>query len=342
MIAAPFFAADGEAQGPWLDDFADDPSFCFEKVGRPPDAPIDAWHSRRRRAAGLANWLGYWRYAATAWRRPGAQGLITVFPQLALTAAVQKRLRRDRRPLLAWCFNIGAPPGRFARTVGRWAFRSVDHVVVHSTREVDLIRQWFGVPADRISFVPLQRGDIDDVPAQDTAHPFVAAMGSANRDYATLALAIQGTDIPLVVVAADRCLENVTLPKEARRLTGLSHVECLALAARARLNVVSLADSGVASGQVTIVEAMRMGRAVVATRTLGTVDYVDDGVTGLLVPPEDPAALRAAITSLWRDEAARRGIEARAADHAAAYFSDQAAGRKLAALLRQLSSPRRA
>jgi glycosyltransferase involved in cell wall biosynthesis len=62
-------------------------------------------------------------------------------------------------------------------------------------------------------------------------------------------------------------------------------------------------------------EAMAYGRPVVASSVGGLVDAVDDGVTGLLVPPRDPDALRAAIERLLGDADLRRrlGDAARAA-----------------------------
>ena len=50
----------------------------------------------------------------------------------------------------------------------------------------------------------------------------------------------------------------------------------------------------------------RTARPVVATAVGGLVDAVEDGVTGLLVPPRDPAALRAALERLLGDARCRR------------------------------------
>ena len=50
-----------------------------------------------------------------------------------------------------------------------------------------------------------------------------------------------------------------------------------------------------------IVEAMAASLPVVATNVGGNAEAVEDGVTGLLVPAEDPAALSAAITHLLSD-----------------------------------------
>lgn len=60
------------------------------------------------------------------------------------------------------------------------------------------------------------------------------------------------------------------------------------------------------------VEAAACGRAVVGSAVGGLLDTVDDGVTGLLVPPRDPDALTAALTGL-RDDPPRRRRMGRAA-----------------------------
>lgn len=66
---------------------------------------------------------------------------------------------------------------------------------------------------------------------------------------------------------------------------------------------------------VSIIEAMAAGRAVVATRVGGVGDVIEDGATGVLVPPRDPVALAAAALSLLREPERRRqmGEAARAA-----------------------------
>jgi len=58
-------------------------------------------------------------------------------------------------------------------------------------------------------------------------------------------------------------------------------------------------------------EALAMDVPVLATRVGGTPEVIEDGVTGRLVPPRDPAAMAAAIEDFlahrdtWRDMALR-------------------------------------
>ncbi len=85
---------------------------------------------------------------------------------------------------------------------------------------------------------------------------------------------------------------------------------------------------------LTAREAMAYGRPVVATDVGGLRDAIEDGVTGLLVPPRDPAALRAALTRLLDDPALRARLGEAARRRAEVAFSPQAEGSALVEVYR--------
>ncbi|MCZ6694905.1 MAG: glycosyltransferase [Acidobacteria bacterium] len=87
---------------------------------------------------------------------------------------------------------------------------------------------------------------------------------------------------------------------------------------------------------LTLLEAMAVGRPVVATRVGGIPEVVLDGQTGTLVPPGDPTALAAACLDLLSDgeRAARFGEAGR--DRARAEFSIDRLVNDTAALYREL------
>jgi len=105
------------------------------------------------------------------------------------------------------------------------------------------------------------------------------------------------------------------------------------------LDVVVHASYGEPFGLV-LVEAMALGRPLVATAAGGPVEIVEDGVSGLLVPPGGPGAMARAVLRLLSDPglAARLGAGARAR---ATRFSDTQMAANFAALLDEVAGSRR-
>ncbi|HXT22856.1 MAG TPA: glycosyltransferase family 4 protein, partial [Thermoanaerobaculia bacterium] len=88
---------------------------------------------------------------------------------------------------------------------------------------------------------------------------------------------------------------------------------------------------------LAILEAMAAGLPVVATAVSGNPEAVEDGTTGLLVPPESAAALADALIALLTDPERRRRMgEAGRARVAERFSIDRVAERHLE-LLRRLS-----
>lgn len=81
-----------------------------------------------------------------------------------------------------------------------------------------------------------------------------------------------------------------------------------------------------------ILEAMIAGRPVIATAVGGSVELVDDGRTGILVPSDDDAALAAALARLAGDVALRRRMGQAGRDRAAAQFTVDAMVRRMEAI----------
>ncbi len=83
-------------------------------------------------------------------------------------------------------------------------------------------------------------------------------------------------------------------------------------------------------------EAMACGTAVVASRTGGIPEVVADGETGLLVPPDDPAALAEALNALLSDPDRAQAMGQAGRKRAVAEFGWQAIAAQTAALYAKL------
>jgi len=89
---------------------------------------------------------------------------------------------------------------------------------------------------------------------------------------------------------------------------------------------------------VAVREAMAWGRPVVASAVGGLLDAVDDGVTGLRVPPGHVAALRAALERLLGDAELRARLGAAAREKAERELSLDAAAERLEAVYREAAA----
>jgi glycosyltransferase involved in cell wall biosynthesis len=98
-------------------------------------------------------------------------------------------------------------------------------------------------------------------------------------------------------------------------------------------------QSSVAEGLPNaVLEAMSVGLPVVATAVGGTPELVDEGTTGLLVPPRDPAALADALETLVVRPDLRADFGARARARVLAHFSAAAAAEATEKLLDALAA----
>jgi len=277
--------------------------------------------------------LQHFLYASSALRE-NADCVITLFPQLGLVAAIMLIVKnRYATKLVAWDFNLGSLPGGWKRFIVSRILRRVDRFIVHASAERDSYSRWLGIDRERFLFVPLQRGAIDSFPPPSPREPFIISMGSANRDYRTLVDAVAGTGINLVLIAKKDILDTLPDLPNVEKLHGLTLAECNDLLARAEISIVPTQDTETAAGQVTFTTSMRMGVATIATRSVGSVDYIRDGETGILVSPGNTAELTNAILKLWNDAALRKRIANEGKVYADEFLSDEAAGRTLGRIM---------
>ena len=281
------------------------------------DVKRQHWIPRRRAARYLSSALEALRTllampghdAAVAWQQVVGVALAAVAPGFLLR----------RCPVTVAGFigtQAGPLPIRVLRDMAtRRALRRAAAVVCYSTHEAARLRALFPSAADKIHSlalgfdIPRPRG-----PNSPVCPSYAMSAGMSNRDYATLFSAASKFEGELLVYAPKTALNgrddypsNVTIASD---FTWKRFFEDMAMA---RVVLVTIDDPDKTAGQLVAVQAMHLGRPIVATRCAGLDDYLHDGHTAILVPPHDANALADAVHSLYTDDLLSRRLGAAAA-----------------------------
>ena len=206
-----------------------------------------------------------------------------------------------------------------------------DRIVVHARTEAELRTRESDSPPGRYVFLPLPASGTTDRQPSPQAETFVFSGGRAKRDFRTLVQAAEGLPARVRIVTRDRgCVDWPDPLPDNVEVQAFKPLDAFLQDVRdARFVVVPLfAGARYSHGQRVVVQAMRLGRAVVATRGASVDDYVAHEKTGLLVDPGDAQGLRAAMGRLLAhpEEARRMGGAGRAralAEHTDARFAQR-------------------
>lgn len=279
---------------------------------------------------------------------------------------VAKVLLRMKKPKFVWynTFFTNAIRRNERKPFRLWAIKksiaSLDAVFCPSTAQRQfLIEQGFD-PA-RIFFIPngidvafMKWKQEEGKGAPRSAEPFILTVGKdMGRDYATLCEAVRGLPIKVKVAALPRNFKGVKdVPKNLEILGFVPFNDLIRLYNQAEFVVIPTKsethlDASDCSGQYVLLDAMSLGKAVIASKRQTLADYLDDGEPslcselrrgeeGVVVPPEDPKALQAAILSLLRDKERAQALGRRAAERAETQFSTKRLAEELAKIFKGL------
>jgi glycosyltransferase involved in cell wall biosynthesis len=204
-------------------------------------------------------------------------------------------------------YGLALEAQRRLRLLQRW----VDAFVAPSRFMAEtLVRA--GYPRDRIHTVAYGT-PIDDAPSRRGTFGLFAGRLSPEKGVRTLLAAAQlFPEVPIVIVGDGPLAPAVRVASDGMGTGGtisyrgrVGREQAGRLAREARFTIA--ASEWLECQPFAVLEAMACGTPVVASNLGGLAELVDDGVTGVLVPPEDHRALAAAMEGLWRDEA--RAIE---------------------------------
>lgn len=298
-------------------------------------------HEATLRDMGIAvHHLGFTR------RSSGSSALVQNMRAFARLVGLLRRIKPDvLHAFLLESYVLGAPAARLARVPlvvagrrslshfsqeRRWIFalgkavtRVTDHVVANAAAVAEDVRAVERLPADKLSVIynglPVSAFEPVEPESIDTKLPVVLCVARLRPEKghrfligAAALLSQRGRPCTLVFVGDgpewDRLKEQANgLDLDIRFMGARTDVE--GFLARADIVVLPSVSEGLSNA---VMEAMAMGRPIVATAVGGTPELLED--RGILVPASDPATLAEAFVRLFDDPelAASLGTAARA------------------------------
>jgi glycosyltransferase involved in cell wall biosynthesis len=201
----------------------------------------------------------------------------------------------------------------------RFLWKRVDLFINHM-KDVDQLQLYYGISKARCRFAefkinPSVRARLAAGP---TSGQYVFSGGRSRRDFSTFCLAMKGLPWPGLIVMPrqseasyhDTYLDESIVPGNVQVSWGpIPRDSWMESMNGAKLVVVVINKDCInSSGTSVYLEAMGLGKCVIATECPGTRGILTDGEQAILVRGGDPEALRRAIYRAWEDELLRTRI----------------------------------
>jgi glycosyltransferase involved in cell wall biosynthesis len=278
----------------WIEPHFSESTALFKFVRCPPSTAF----------AGLLNitrLLGSFRAVKMAQSNRAAL-IVTHGPALAAWCALFAKIFRVKTSVLAHSFNFTSLPGPAKRIIFKMAFRWVNQFVVFSRLECEVYSKLFKLPKERFEFIHwgVQPPLVSGVDQPVEAKSYVSSIGGNARDYSTLiAAAKEIPDIQFVLVVRPQSLAGLEIPANVTVHANLPFVQAMNILFHSRFMVLPLLAGDIPCGHVTLVAAMHLGKAIIATASEGIRDYVQNEKNALVVDPGSAKALAKGIELLW-------------------------------------------
>lgn len=300
-----------------------------------------------QKRTGAKKWLMYFRLAAKArWHMffNHYDLVVTSFPQVGFAMSMMQWLFRDTTPHIVWLFNMGHAYQGATQRLSKRFLRSVSRFIVYSNQERIAYSKTLELPIERFVFTPLTISKItrQEYPGAREKYKlpehFISALGSSSRDYAALFQAIADLPVHLVVVTHPYAVEGLQMPENVTLLQSISQYDYLSIIAESDICVIPVSNKETASGQMTFIQSLALETPCIATRCIGTEDYIEHGENALFVEMGDVEGLKQAIHQVSTDTALREKLVTQGLQYAQQYLFDDAGSRLLDKLYTEMKT----
>jgi hypothetical protein len=184
----------------------------------------------------------------------------------------------------------------------RFALPGIDAILCTSRQEERQYAEQLAISPDRSCFFPdVPPSQFLKVHAARSVSDYIFACGNSDRDFKTLIGAVKVHEHPTVILS-QQFRPREPLPATVRLISHrVSAQELQDLILGARAVVVPLEHFQVAAGQNSMLEAMALGRPVIVSENVATLEYARHGDTAFFFPAGDAARLAQLVQQVFAD-----------------------------------------
>ncbi len=207
-------------------------------------------------------------------------------------------------------FNSAAETGKVLK-LNQFASKSIDGLIYHTSKQIEYYEKFYPWLVEKSKFIPFgtdvkyfKRDENKKVKPED----FIISIGRDTRDFETMIKAFENvkSDIKLKMIGP-----TVDLKINDKRIEIIGETPKRKLnleIQKARFAILPLEYKKFSFGQMTLLQQMYYGKAIIVSKVPSVIDYIEDGETGILYEPENVKDLSDKIKLLIEDDNLRKRI----------------------------------
>lgn len=210
-------------------------------------------------------------------------------------------------------FNSAKEEGKALKLM-QFASKTLDGVIYHTAMQEEYYKKCHPWLLDKSKYIAFgtdseffEETREDNTVLEKVEIPYILSIGYNKRDWDTLIKAYEklDTDVELHLLGNDSWKSDNS---KIKILAPVPVKEMMQMIEGSLFGVLPLKWFNYSYGQMTLMQQMAMGKAVIVSEVPSVKDYVQDGIDACLYPPEDVDALAEQMKLLLEDSSRREKI----------------------------------
>lgn len=228
-------------------------------------------------------------------------------------------------------FNSAKESGWILKFI-QFVSKSINGVIYHTSRQKEYYALFYPWIVNKSKFIPFgtdskffSRGNFSD---HEKVKSYILCVGYDKRDWDTLLRAYNKlkTEVKLRLVGKS----DIRINNNQIEIVPYIPIDSLiSQIEQALFCVIPLENLNYSFGQMTLLQQMALGKAVIAAKVPSMIDYIEDGQTALLYEPKNEDSLIEKLVTLIQNEELRNKLGMNARQAVLSKFNEKQMARQI-------------